>query len=219
MILSVEDGCSKKRARWFCAVDDAFLCQACDYSVHSANQLASRHERVRLETASFKITGSANSVNSTTSWHQGFTRKARTPRNNNNKSLSAHQQLKEDEEKVVVFNPLPLVPEIGSDEEGNSTFAEEDDDLLYRVPVFDPFAAELCTDDMITYGKGTAIATGNEEGNIVFDGCDGQEGTCDDLDNLPEFLSSDMDLAEFAADVENLLGLDEDSPDIRDLDL
>ena len=72
---------------------------------------------------------------------------------------------------------------------------------------------------MITYGKGTAIATGNEEGNIVFDGCDGQEGTCDDLDNLPEFLSSDMDLAEFAADVENLLGLDEDSPDIRDLDL
>ncbi|EEF28970.1 transcription factor, putative [Ricinus communis] len=206
------DGCSRKRARWFCAADDAFLCQACDDSVHSANQLASRHERVRLETASSKISGSRNTVDSVPAWHQGFIRKARTPRNSSNK-----QQLK-DEDKVLVMNPLPLVPEIGGEEEGNSTFADEDDDrLLYRVPVFDPYASELCTDDMVTCGEGTEITMGNEEGNIVFDGYNGQEGTCDDLDILPEFFSSDMDLAEFAADVENLLGVNEDSPDIEDL--
>ena len=48
------DSCIKKRARWYCAADDAFLCQACDSSVHTANSLARRHERVRLKPASFK---------------------------------------------------------------------------------------------------------------------------------------------------------------------
>ncbi|XP_050238878.1 zinc finger protein CONSTANS-LIKE 6 [Mercurialis annua] len=199
------DGCSRKRARWFCAADDAFLCQSCDLSVHSANLLASRHERVRLQTASFKITGSDNEP----AWHQGFTRKARTPRGNGHKSFSAHQQLMKNEEKIMNNPVLPLVPEI--EEDGNNTSANDDDDdgddddqLLYRVPVFDPFSAELCSDDMVASGEGTGIGMGNEEENIVFD----------DLDNLPVFLSSDMDLADFAADVENLLGLDdEDSPD------
>ncbi|TXG68950.1 hypothetical protein EZV62_003885 [Acer yangbiense] len=39
------DGCLRKRARWYCVADDAFLCQGCDSSVPSANQLASKHER------------------------------------------------------------------------------------------------------------------------------------------------------------------------------
>ena len=43
------DGCLRKRAGWYCAADDAFLCQGCDTSVHSANQLARRHERVGLK--------------------------------------------------------------------------------------------------------------------------------------------------------------------------
>ncbi|KAF2324845.1 hypothetical protein GH714_018011 [Hevea brasiliensis] len=210
------DGCSRKRARWFCASDDAFLCQACDESVHSANQLASRHERVRLETASSMTSGSINSVDSPP-WLQGFTKKARTPRHNNKKSLLAHQQLK-DEEKILM-NSLPLVPEIDSEEEGNTVVDDDEDQLLYRVPVFDHFAAELCTDDMIAC-EGNEIAMGNEEGNMVFDGC-GQEGTTCDLDNLPAFVPSDMDLTEFAADVKNLLGrgLEDNSPDIKDFGL
>ncbi|KAJ9128878.1 hypothetical protein P3X46_034383 [Hevea brasiliensis] len=140
------DGCSRKRARWFCASDDAFLCQACDESVHSANQLASRHERVRLETASSMTSGSINSVDSPP-WLQGFTKR--------------------------------------------------------QEP------------------QGTTTRTmGNEEGNMVFDGC-GQEGTTCDLDNLPAFVPSDMDLTEFAADVKNLLGrgLEDNSPDIKDFGL
>ncbi|KAJ1280890.1 hypothetical protein BS78_04G266800 [Paspalum vaginatum] len=48
------DSCLRRRARWFCAADDAFLCQGCDASVHSANPLARRHERLRLRPTSPK---------------------------------------------------------------------------------------------------------------------------------------------------------------------
>lgn len=205
------DSCLRKRARWFCVADDAFLCQACDASVHAANQLASRHHRVRLETASssYRISGSSNTDQdcSPPAWHQGFTRKARTPRHNSNKSLLVQQVLlKDDREKVL--NPLPLVPEIGSEEEANmDADGSEDDQLLCRVPVFDPFAATLC--DIVT----------SEDGNTVVE-VYGQEGTCD-LDNLPGFLPSDIDLAEFAADVENMLGREADKQyhDTKDLGL
>lgn len=42
------DVCALKRSRWYCAADEAYLCEGCDSSVHAANALASRHERVRL---------------------------------------------------------------------------------------------------------------------------------------------------------------------------
>lgn len=42
------DVCAKKSARWYCAADEAYLCERCDTQVHSANSLALRHERVRL---------------------------------------------------------------------------------------------------------------------------------------------------------------------------
>ncbi|KAJ4842527.1 hypothetical protein Tsubulata_049863 [Turnera subulata] len=204
------DSCLRKRARWFCAADDAFLCQACDASVHSANQLASRHERVRLHTASAKSSTATVPIkkeedSSVPAWHQGFTRKARTPRNNNSNSKSLLvQQLKDEEEKLP--NPLLLVPEMGSEEEGNMLTDEGEDRFHYRVPEFDPFAAEL--GDMISL---------SEEGDMAVDAC-GQEATCE-LDDLPSLLPSDVDLAEFAADVENLLGggLDEDPADVKDL--
>lgn len=173
------DSCLRKRARWFCAADDAFLCQSCDAFVHSANQLASRHERVRLQTSSFKL--STSTVDSSPppvlpAWHRGFTRKARTPR---------HYK----KEERVFFNPLPFVPEIGSEEA--SPDAGNDDQLLCRVPVFDPFAAELC----------------NEMGNAIVDERKAAGADDDELDDLHGLLlPSDMELAEFAADVESLLG-------------
>ncbi|KAL2644959.1 hypothetical protein R1flu_012546 [Riccia fluitans] len=42
------DVCGRDRAGWYCAADEAYLCEHCDASVHNANALASRHERVRL---------------------------------------------------------------------------------------------------------------------------------------------------------------------------
>ncbi|XP_043715631.1 zinc finger protein CONSTANS-LIKE 16-like [Telopea speciosissima] len=199
------DSCVRKRARWYCAADDAFLCQGCDASVHSANSLARRHERVRLKTASLRPPNeddnSSSFQNSLPSWHQGFTRKARTPRN-------AKSTMKPPKtEESIPLNPLPLVPEMGSDEASPD---ENEEQLLYRVPVFDPFVAELCTSTASSEAAAPATTTSctvsavENESKASFPVA---------MDNLPEFLPSDMDLAEFAADVESLLGrgLDENS--------
>ncbi|CAA3012986.1 Hypothetical predicted protein [Olea europaea subsp. europaea] len=83
----------RKRVRWYCSVDEPFLCQPCDASVHSANQLASRHKRVPFESSSFKVKGSEDSG--------------------------------------------PACEE--------TSLAENEDQLLDRVPVFDPFDAEILT--------------------------------------------------------------------------
>ncbi|XP_028800136.1 zinc finger protein CONSTANS-LIKE 8 [Neltuma alba] len=195
------DSCLRRRARWFCAADDAFLCHGCDNLVHSANQLASRHERVRLQTAS-----SSKKATSQV-WYSGFTRKARTPRHNSKQLSSAqqkskHEQEEEEEEEAIFNSTLPVVPELGSEEGG---LEESEEQLLCRVPEFDPFEDELCN----IYSE-----VGDERLDVVMkkDDVNGgdDEGTCD-LDNFSEFLASDMDLADFAADVESLLesGLDE----------
>lgn len=81
------DSCIRRRARWFCAADDAFLCQPCDSLIHSANPLARRHNRLRLKSSS-----STPATSSSPTWHHGFKRKARTPRS----------------------HPKPLVPELES---------------------------------------------------------------------------------------------------------
>ncbi|XP_022738033.1 zinc finger protein CONSTANS-LIKE 16-like [Durio zibethinus] len=208
------DGCMRKRARWYCAADDAFLCHGCDTSVHSANQLASRHERVRLEIASSTFNDSV--MNGTTNqdappaWHQGFTRKARTPRHS--KSMSRQQK---GEGKVLNLNQLdPLVPEIGSED---GSVDENEEQLFCRVPVFDPFSAEL--GNMVT-SDGDEVPMVNEDGNLVFDYY-GHEETCEQNDDFHGFLPSDLDLAEFAADVESLLGVgpDEDTCDNKRIEL
>ncbi|KAL8035189.1 hypothetical protein ABFX02_12G081000 [Erythranthe guttata] len=213
------DNCVRKRARWYCAADDAFLCQSCDSSVHSANPLARRHERVRLKTTSFKssLDGSSDQLPQIQipppTWHQGFTRKARTPRqkkNNSNKQRSSFGH---------------LVPEICSEADNSNEEEEEEENeeqLLYRVPIFDPFVAELCTpfnnnnnnnNNNIQNGTETCESKGEL---VISDGGFGEE-----MNHLQGFLPSEMDLAEFAADVESLLGkgLEDESFDMEGLGL
>uniref|UniRef100_A0A7N0V0T2 Uncharacterized protein n=1 Tax=Kalanchoe fedtschenkoi TaxID=63787 RepID=A0A7N0V0T2_KALFE len=108
------DGCMLRRARWFCASDDAFLCHACDVSVHSANQLAGRHQRVRISTASLG--------DGVADWDRKVTRRARTPRN----GLKGKLELKEASSLIV--------PEIGVEEEQS---CENEDLMVFQVPVFD----------------------------------------------------------------------------------
>ncbi|XP_022774772.1 zinc finger protein CONSTANS-LIKE 16-like [Durio zibethinus] len=196
------------------AAEDAFLCQGCNTSVHSANQLASRHEKFRLETTSSKFSASVMNMSTTNqdappAWHQGFTQKARTPRQN--KSMLGQQK---DEGKVLNVNPLaPLVPEIGSED---GSVDENDEQLLCKVPVFDPFAAELCN---IVTSDGDEASMVNEDGNLVVGGYE-RDGTSELDDGLHGLLPLDMDLAEFAADVESLLGvvLDEDTCEIKGIE-
>ncbi|KAK6241958.1 B-box-type zinc finger - like 5 [Theobroma cacao] len=211
------DSCIKKRARWYCAADDAFLCQACDSSVHSANPLARRHERVRLKTASLQSSGHEAPLESfAPSWHKGFTRKARTRRPT---KASIHQKLKAEHTKRN-SNPFPLVPEIGADE--ISYEENEEEQLLYRVPIFDPLVAKLCTST--TSNEAAVSAVGNDvetadaavSESKAFLACNGQ-----DADGSHGLFPSEMDLAEFAADVESLLGkgLENESFGMEDLGL
>ncbi|KAH7571178.1 hypothetical protein JRO89_XS05G0264400 [Xanthoceras sorbifolium] len=200
------DSCIKKRARWYCAADDAFLCQACDASVHSANSLARRHERVRLKTASHKSSSNAAAVpaGSPPSWHGGFTRKARTPR---------HGKFSN---KLLLRNSLSdLVPELANSDEISHEENDEERHLLYRVPIYDPFAAEMCTsanysesDQKTAQNEGEIteemINIGSSESKAVLSGSYGS-GDVDSLHGF-QFLPTDMELEEFAADVESLLG-------------
>ncbi|XP_057447058.1 zinc finger protein CONSTANS-LIKE 16-like [Lotus japonicus] len=192
------DSCLKVRARWYCAADDAFLCHGCDNSVHSANQLASRHERVRLQSASSSKVKKSSQAQA---WHSGFTRKARTPRHNNK-----HQQQRLKNDQQVLFNNntfFPLVPELGSEE--TLLHDETDEELLCLVPVFDGFDEGLCSIYKDVKDERLENTTIKSD---VGGGGDGEEKAFD-LENFSShFLPSDMDLAEFAADVESLLGED-----------
>ncbi|CAK8574085.1 unnamed protein product [Lathyrus sativus] len=198
------DSCITKRARWYCAADDAFLCQGCDSSVHSANSLARRHERVRLKTASYKPVGDINSGP-----FSGFTKKARTPRqgkqkSNGNGNVNVNVS-------VNVNNPFHLVPELGLDEVQSGSNEENEEQLLYRVPIFDPFVAELCTSSpSVGSTEGglemvsgvSAFASDRSESRIRLSG--GESNI--EMEGFRGLLPSDIELAEFAADVESLLG-------------
>lgn len=197
------DSCVRKRARWYCAADDAFLCQSCDGSVHSANQLAGRHERVLLETVSMssKLFGS-DVGSSEPTWHQGLIRRARTPR--------IRSKYKSEGKTDAINSSVPLVPEIGVIEASLFDDDEEEEQLLYRVPVFDHFETELCNASN-EIGKSLSFLVENK-----------QEETCN-LDDLQGFHlpTDDLELLEFATDVESLLGngIDDTSCRIDDLGL
>lgn len=170
------DSCLCKRARWYCAADDAFLCQACDASVHSANQLASRHERLSLKTGS----GSPIRPEPLPPWLGGFRRKARTPRHSKPKQATERAQI-----------PL-LVPDLSSS--GDDSSPPDDEQLLYRVPIFDPVA-----DASLQLGDPLAASNSDEsKPSITFSAAEA----------MMDFASCDADLA---ADMDILLGKDLDS--------
>ncbi|XP_062110122.1 zinc finger protein CONSTANS-LIKE 16-like [Humulus lupulus] len=206
------DSCVKKRARWYCAADDAFLCQSCDHSVHSANSLARRHERVRLKTSSsrsppppLKLAAASDEL---PSWHRGFTRKARTPRNGSHASsirglkLSNKPNGSSSGSSGTVPNPFSLVPEYCNGDETSND--ENEEQLLYRVPIYDPFVAGQLCNSPAEVSKSTSFGANND-----INGTSPDEEENNNNNNLQGLLfpAQEMDdLAEFAADVESLLG-------------
>ncbi|TKY69355.1 Zinc finger protein CONSTANS 6 [Spatholobus suberectus] len=194
------DSCIKKRARWYCAADDAFLCQACDSSVHSANPLAHRHHRVRLNS------------NCAPSWHKGFTKKPRTPRHGKHAqelgltdkvSLSQSDSLRcefllrgvstfntrpclaqdcfrkrihvRNRENQKTKNPFDVVPEVCPEDTNSNSHEESAEEVLFRVPV----CATPSPEQEISVTNASKVLLGSE---------------------------SAFEIAEFAADVESLLG-------------
>ncbi|KAG6526278.1 zinc finger protein CONSTANS-LIKE 16-like [Zingiber officinale] len=178
------DGCLRRRARWFCEADEAFLCQSCDVSVHSANPLARRHQRVRLNTAS-----SLEPPSSPPAWLHGFTRKPRTPRG----------------KPLGISKAEPLVPDLEAmavaDEEELDE-QQQQQQLLYCVPILDPVIDELClhplfADDANASGEEVKPAP-EATGELCLPGSSS--------DAFAGLHPSEMDLAEFASDMETLLG-------------
>ncbi|KAK4768147.1 hypothetical protein SAY87_003288 [Trapa incisa] len=188
------ESCLLRRARWYCRADDAFLCGGYDTSVHSANQLAKRHKRVRLQVAplpspfgkSRRSPGSLPSGDDSVmvpAWHGGFTRKARTPRK---KSLGVDGVL-----IMKLASPVDHVPEMSSEFDVSTASMDDCDDFQCLVPVLDPFTEEGDC-DLIEVGGG------------------GEVGELD----IGLLLPSEVDLEEFAVDMESLLeevGKDEEA--------
>ncbi|CAF1974352.1 zinc finger protein CONSTANS-LIKE 16-like [Brassica napus] len=197
------DSCVKRRARWYCAADDAFLCQSCDTLVHSANLLARRHERVLLKSASKHSNHNHNHSPSSppheaATWHHGVSRKPRTPRGSGKKN------------NLSIFHDL--VPEISVEDQTESCELEEQ--LICQVPVLDPTVAEQLLHD---------VAEAKIEFPIMRSGVmmDDQEDEDNAESCLNGFFPTDMELEEYAADVESLLGrgLDTESYAMEELGL
>ncbi|XP_073134629.1 zinc finger protein CONSTANS-LIKE 16-like [Henckelia pumila] len=181
------DNCIKKRARWYCAADDAFLCQSCDSSVHSANYLSRRHERVRLKISSSKSLD-AKCRTHEPFWHKGVTKKARTRRQKRHENS---------------ISPPHLVPQSCSEENSRE---ENEEQLQCRVPTFDQ--SNIQPADIDIHAERTELSDFGHESMSLSDDLSPEL-----MNDLHGFLPSEMDLADFAADVESLLGkgLDDDS--------
>ncbi|KAF3438560.1 hypothetical protein FNV43_RR21323 [Rhamnella rubrinervis] len=112
-----------------------------------------------------------------------------------------------------------------SNEEKSPDDDDSEEQLLYRVPIFDPFAAELCKEvgDSRTETSMVRVNEHHHHHHEVVESLAGghDNGTVSELEHLHGFLPSDLELAEFAAELENLLGkgAEEDSCDIKGLAL
>ncbi|CAL9101931.1 unnamed protein product [Musa textilis] len=195
------DGCLRRRARWFCEADDAFLCQACDVSVHSANPLARRHRRVRLKTASYSgflsTTEDGLGDHATPAWLHGCKRKPRTPRGKPGFAGAP-----------TAAKVEPLVPDLEalSAEENQ---VNEEDQLLHCVPILDPVLAELLSQPHHDRANGSDTEAKpavqlSEQAHV---------SAVPTAEGLGGFHASDLELEQFASDMEVLLGsgLDNDS--------
>ncbi|KAM0899765.1 hypothetical protein ACQ4PT_021081 [Festuca glaucescens] len=203
------DGCLRRRARWHCAADDAFLCQGCDTSVHSANPLARRHERVRLRPTSPLLPQQATGASPprekrrreevVPAW---IKRKARTPRS---QAKSVGQLLSR---RLVV----PDASSGGESPEEHKCGGETDEEelLYHRVPVFDHALAELCSSPSAEEDKTAVASCCGEDGAIVENLAAAPLSPVPaefmPVDGLVSFGPTDAELMEFAADMEALLG-------------
>jgi len=206
----------RRRARWHCPADDAFLCQACDASVHSANPLARRHHRVRLPSASCS---SPPRDPDAPAWLHGLKRRPRTPRSKPGGSSKHEATL-----ASIAAAVSATVPDLETEESGSGIVGDNDDfhgleedddeDLLYRVPVLDPMLAELYN-PVADEGeqKPACLISSLAETSPEF-----ASGSAE-ADGLSGIDVPDMELASFAADMESLLmGVEDGFDDLGFLD-
>lgn len=204
------DHCMRERARWYCAADEAYLCENCDGSVHSANSVARRHERVRIAPGCAKLEDGFNGG----LIFPGARKRARSsrphPHGGGQRSvkpkLGAKDELVADPPEV----PVPVDSSAGDINLNlrldDDDYDYDDDELLPEVPTFVPMAVEL---------RGSRTRDLSE--CLVVDQCKGGDelkadcggvdlGSCD----FDQFLNSETDLSGFGVDmdmdVESIIG-------------
>ncbi|RLN07109.1 zinc finger protein CONSTANS-LIKE 16-like isoform X1 [Panicum miliaceum] len=203
------DSCLRRRARWYCAADDAFLCQGCDASVHSANPLARRHERLRLRPTSLPRHAALEAGAASTSASEK--RQQVAPGWSKRKARTRRPQVKSVGQ--LLSRKLIVVPEVtvdsSSDERKAEEEEEEEEELLYRVPNFDRALAELCSPPPIDDpAAGAPCSREDADGTVEHTKTPVvAESPVQQLpDSFPGFGPTDAELREFAADMEALLG-------------
>lgn len=179
------DGCGRERARWYCGADEAYLCDSCDRSIHSANAVARRHERVRFY---------GNQVQEPLLEFLGSGAMSKRRR-----SSRPHPQLKakvkEEMESPSAPVPVPQNLQLELD--------DHEDELLPQVPIFLPAPAAQ------QFGILQETPTGDFQESVKMKSCDfnfssSKESNCEPVvvpeSDLHQFLDSETDL--FALDID-----------------
>ncbi|OEL27081.1 Zinc finger protein CONSTANS-LIKE 16 [Dichanthelium oligosanthes] len=204
------DSCLRRRARWYCAADDAFLCQGCDASVHSANPLARRHERLRLRPTSPPHPHSALEASTSSASKK---RQQVAPAWSKRKARTRRPHVKSVGQ--LLSRKLVVVPEVtveSSEEQKAEEDEVEEEQLLYRVPTFDRALAELCSPPPIDDSAVSAAAAPccREDVHGTVEHAKAPVVADSPVQQLPDsfagFGPTDAELREFAADMEALLG-------------
>lgn len=204
------DVCLRERAHWYCAADEAYLCEHCDGSVHSANSVARRHERVRFAAGCTKLEAGFNGG----LIFPGARKRARSsrphPHGGGQRSIKSKVGIKDELVADPPAVPVPADFSIGDINLNlrldDDDYDDDDDELLPQVPTFVPMAEELC---------------GSRTRNVVecpvveqFKGGDQLKGDCGGADlgscDFDQFLNSETDLSGFGVDmdmdVESIIG-------------
>ncbi|TVU28375.1 hypothetical protein EJB05_19892 [Eragrostis curvula] len=215
------DSCLRRRARWYCAADDAFLCQACDASVHSANPLARRHERLRLRAATsppHHRPSSSSLVAAVAATSSASKRRQVAPAWSKRKARSRRPHVRSVGQ--LLSRKLVVVPEVAaestSEEERKAdeygSREEEEGQLLYRVPSFDRALAELCSPPPVDDAAAAALSSRENTDDGAVENAHNKDpvAATSPVQQLPDGLAgfgpTDAELREFAADMEALLG-------------
>ncbi|XP_065047870.1 zinc finger protein CONSTANS-LIKE 6-like isoform X1 [Musa acuminata AAA Group] len=182
-------GCLRHRARWYCTAHHAFLCQICDSSVHSANSLVRRHQRVRLTTTS--LVGEPGE--SSPSWLEGFERKARTSRPQHRTNMMAAGDL-----------PEQLVDaSVDEDDDG-----EQEEELSYCVPIRNPLFASFCSPPPALDNSNATSSGDDAAAKTSVELSDNTPASPSTINKMDGFLAMDLEISEFAARIKSLLGGD-----------
>ncbi|KAK3159004.1 hypothetical protein QOZ80_2AG0144430 [Eleusine coracana subsp. coracana] len=227
------DSCLRRRARWYCAADDAFLCQACDASVHSANPLARRHDRLRLRLrgpaspppheSPQALVHAASTSTSTSKQKQQRHRQHVAPAWSRRKARTRSRRPNVKSVGQLLSRKLVVVPEAASSESSEERIKADDEDgaeeeqlLYHRVPSFDGALAELCSPPPVV----DASSSCRDDNNAVMENANHHKdpgvviatSSSSPVQQLPDggvvagFGPTDAELREFAADMEALLG-------------